>query len=167
MDVVYRKLADLKPYENNPRINDSAVAPVAQSIKDFGFKQPIVVNKDNVIIVGHTRYKAAQMLGLEEVPVVYADLSPEQEAAYRIVDNKSGELATWDWSKLNFEFAKAIEEGQVDMSAYGFDIDADAVLESLKHENEQNLREGEELDLDEFDDEKFKYECPECGMRFN
>ena len=167
MQVVYRKTDEIIPYEKNPRINDDAVEPVAASIKQFGFKKPIVVNKDNVIIVGHTRLKAAKLLGMEEVPVVYADLSPEQEEAYRIIDNKSGEAATWDWDKLGFEYAKVIEEGEVDMTPYGFDVDVDSVLNELEAESQQVMREGEELSLDEFADDNFKYECPECGMRFN
>ena len=101
MQVQSMKISEVKPYENNPRDNDSAVGGVAESIKQFGWQQPIVVDKDNVIIVGHTRYKAAKELGLKEVPVVVASkLTPEQVKAYRLADNKTGEQAIWDNKKL-------------------------------------------------------------------
>ena len=97
MQVVAKSVDEIKPYENNPRNNDDAVDAVANSIKEFGWQQPIVVDIGGVIIAGHTRYKAAQKLGLKTVPVVIAkDLSEEQVKAYRLADNKSGELATWD-----------------------------------------------------------------------
>lgn len=94
MKVELRKLSDIKPYENNPRINGQAVDAVATSIREFGFRQPMVVDENSVIIVGHTRWKAAQKLGLEKVPVhVAKDLTPAQIKAYRIADNKLAELA--------------------------------------------------------------------------
>lgn len=95
------KIQEIKPYENNPRDNDKAVEGVAKSLQEFGWQQPIVVDKDNVIIVGHTRYKAATKLGYKEVPVTVADnLSPEKVKAYRLADNKTGENAIWDNKKL-------------------------------------------------------------------
>lgn len=104
MKVEFRKLSEIKPYENNPRHNDSAVDAVAESIREFGFRQPIVVDKDGVIIVGHTRYKAALKLGLEQVPVhVATDLTPEQARAYRIADNRSSELSDWNYELLAIE----------------------------------------------------------------
>lgn len=97
----------IKPYENNPRNNDQGVDAVAKSIKEFNWQQPIVVDKDNVIIVGHTRYKAAKKLGFDEVPVVVADeLTPKQVKAYRLADNKTGEIAVWD----NKELLKELED---------------------------------------------------------
>lgn len=94
MKVELRNLDDIKPYPNNPRHNDHAVDTVAASIEAFGFRQPIVVDEDDVIIVGATRYKAARKLGLTEVPVhVAAGLTPAQRKAYRIADNKTTELA--------------------------------------------------------------------------
>ena len=93
-EIIYLPLSEIKPYENNPRHNESAVDAVAQSIKEFGFKNPIIVDKHKVIIAGHTRYKAAQQLGLEEVPcIIDSDLTEKQAKAYRLVDNKVGELA--------------------------------------------------------------------------
>lgn len=110
---------DIRPYENNPRDNDDAVDSVANSIKEFGWQQPIVVDKDMVIIVGHTRYKAAKKLGMDKVPVVVAsELTPEQVKAYRLADNKVGELADWDMEKLNTEL-DGIED--IDMSEFGFE----------------------------------------------
>lgn len=101
MEVKNVKIQDIKPYENNPRDNDEAVGGVAKSLQEFGWQQPIVVDKDNVIIVGHTRYKAAKKLGYKEVPVVVAsNLTDEQVKAYRLADNKSGENAIWDNKKL-------------------------------------------------------------------
>jgi ParB/RepB/Spo0J family partition protein len=101
---------DLKPYENNARFNDHAVDDVAKSIEQFGFQQPIVVDRDNVIIAGHTRWKAACKLGLTEVPVSVADkLTPAQVAAYRLADNKVAEKSKWDKKKLPDEI-KLLEE---------------------------------------------------------
>lgn len=99
--ITLMALSDITPYENNPRNNEEAVEKVANSIKEFGFNQPIVVDRDNVIIVGHTRYLAAQELGLTEAPVIVAgNLSDEQARAYRLADNKTNEIATWDEGKL-------------------------------------------------------------------
>jgi site-specific DNA-methyltransferase (adenine-specific) len=94
-------IGDVKPYENNPRDNDRAVDALAKSIKSFGWQQPIVVDKNMVVIVGHTRLKAAKKLGAEKVPVVIAEnLTDEQAKAYRLADNKTGENAVWDNKKL-------------------------------------------------------------------
>ena len=91
MNIVDIKLDDLKPYENNPRNNEEAIEPVANSIKSYGFKVPIVVDKNNIIIAGHTRYKAAKKLGLNKVPCIVADdLTEDQVNAFRLVDNKNG-----------------------------------------------------------------------------
>lgn len=111
MEVKNFRLDELKPYEKNPRRNDRAVDSVAKSIEQFGFKIPIVVDADNVIIAGHTRYKAAKKLRLEFVPCVIADdLSPEQVKAFRLVDNKTAELATWDFEKLGEELNSLASE---------------------------------------------------------
>lgn len=116
-------LEDLREYENNPRNNDGAVQAVADSIKEFGFKVPIVIDRDNVIVAGHTRLKAARLLGLETVPCIVADdLTPEQVKAYRLADNKTGELAEWDFSALEKELSELGEmELDFDMSDFGFD----------------------------------------------
>ena len=120
MDIVEKKLADIKPYEKNPRNNDNAVNEVANSISSFGFKVPIVIDKDNVIVCGHTRYKASKKLGLEVVPCVIADdLTEEQIKAYRLADNKVSELAEWNFDLLGDELADILD---IDLSDFGFDL---------------------------------------------
>lgn len=122
MQIEMQKITSLIPYDNNPRINDGAVDAVANSIQEFGFKNPIIVDKNNVIVAGHTRLKAARKLGLSEVPTIRADdLSPEQVKAFRLVDNKTAELAEWDTDLLNDEIA-ALEQLGVDLEQFAFDI---------------------------------------------
>ena len=118
MNIVMKKLTELKEYENNPRNNDDAVDAVAKSIEEFGFKVPIVITSDHVIIAGHTRLKASKQLGLKEVPCIVADdLTDEQIKAFRLADNKTAELASWDFSKLEDE----LELIEMDMSLFGFE----------------------------------------------
>lgn len=118
MNIVEMQLSELKPYDNNPRHNDVAVQPVANSIREFGFKVPIVVDAENVIIAGHTRYRAAQQLGLDTVPCIVADdLSPQQVKAFRLADNKVSEFATWDPDAMMEELQGILE---IDMSEFGF-----------------------------------------------
>src|SRR5438132_9664016 len=101
MHIEDRPITSIRPYDKNPRINDAAVDAVAASIKEFGFRQPIVVDEEGTIIVGHTRYKAAIKLGMKEVPVhVAVGLSPEQAKAYRLADNQTATLSTWDNDRL-------------------------------------------------------------------
>jgi DNA modification methylase len=116
MQIELRPISKIRPYANNPRVNDGAVEAVAKSLREFGFRQPIVVDAEGVIICGHTRWKAAQKLGLEQVPVhVATDLTPEQIKAYRIADNKTNELADWDLELLPLELK--------DLQALNFDLD--------------------------------------------
>ncbi len=118
MKIVYKNTIDLIEYENNPRNNDEAVKAVANSIKEFGFKVPIVITKDNVIIAGHTRLKASVSLDLIEVPCIIADdLNEAQIKAFRLADNKTAELATWDLSRLEAE----LSEIDMDMLQFGFE----------------------------------------------
>ena len=140
MNIINIELKKIKQYENNPRKNDEAVGPVAESIKEFGFKSPIIVDKDNVIVAGHTRYKAAKRLKLKEVPCIVADdLTEEQIKAFRLADNKVGEIAEWDFDLLNME----LESISFDMSSFGFNI--------------LNEEEGKEIEEDEYDlEEKLK-----------
>ena len=120
MDIVEKGIKDIKPYEKNPRKNDSAVEAVANSISQFGSKNPIVIDGNNVIICGHTRYKAAKKLKLDTVPCVIADdLSDEQIKAYRLADNKVSELAEWDIDLLGEELDGIFD---IDMSDFGFDL---------------------------------------------
>ena len=121
MEIINLKLKEIKPYDKNPRFNDEAAEYVANSIKEFGFKNPIILDKNKVIIAGHTRLKAAELLELETAPCIIAeDLTKEQVKAFRLADNKVGEIAEWDEELLAFEL-----EGLVDldfgMSEFGFD----------------------------------------------
>ncbi len=128
MKIELRKLSDIKPYEKNPRLNDDAVDAVAASIREFGFRQPIVVDVEGVIICGHTRYKAAQKLGLEKMPVhVAKDLTPEQIKAYRITDNKTSELSDWNYDLLPIELGE-LQGMNYDLGLLGFDQDELAKL---------------------------------------
>jgi DNA modification methylase len=120
MEVVMRKVGSIKPYDNNPRDNDAAVDAVAASIEEFGFRQPVVVDEQDVIIVGHTRYKAALKLGMKEVPVhVARGLTSEQARAYRIADNQTATLSRWDEDKLPLELMQ-LQKADFDLSMLGF-----------------------------------------------
>ena len=122
MNITNYKVADLRPYDKNPRINDDAVELVANSIREFGFKQPIVIDKNRVIIAGHTRWKAAKKLGLNEVPCILADdLTPAQVKAYRLADNKVAEASEWDEELLAGELDDLSLD--FDMSGLGFDTE--------------------------------------------
>ena len=119
MDILNLGLEEIKPYEKNPRNNDNAVDAVAASIREFGFKVPIIIDKDNIIVAGHTRYKAAKKLGLKTVPCIKADdLTDEQVKAFRLADNKVAEKADWDFELLNEE----LETITMDMDQFGFDL---------------------------------------------
>ncbi|UNO29971.1 DNA modification methylase [Lactococcus lactis] len=123
METIIKKVSELIPYINNPRNNDEAVDAVASSIKNFGFKVPIVVDSNNEIINGHTRLKAAQKLGLETLPVIVADdLTPEQVKAFRLADNKVGEIATWNDEMLAIELGE-LAQIDFDMTEFGFEIE--------------------------------------------
>jgi site-specific DNA-methyltransferase (adenine-specific) len=138
MDIINIALKDLKPYEKNPRKNDDAVKYVAESIKEFGFKVPIVIDKDNVIVAGHTRYKAAKKLGMTEIPCIIADdLTDEQIKAFRLADNKVAEKAEWDFDLLNTELDDIID---LDMELFGFeDALQDDAEEAVEDEFEVEL----------------------------
>lgn len=144
----------LKEYENNARKNDKAVELLKTSIKNYGFKVPIVIDKNEVIICGHARLKAAKQLGMKSVPVVIADdLTEEQVKAFRLADNKTAELAAWDFEKLEEELNEIDEEW----------------LFSLFNKNRYEdieVYDGE-INIESFGDEEFDYECPECGFKFN
>lgn len=123
MEIRDVSIIDIKPYQNNPRKNKNAIDAVAASIKEFGFKVPIVLDKDNVIVTGHTRFEASKKLGLSTAPCIIAtDLSEEQVRAYRLADNKTNELAEWDFDLLNQELETIIN---IDMTGFGFDLPTD------------------------------------------
>lgn len=158
MKIVNKKVEELKPYVNNPRFNDDAVEYVANSIKEFGFKVPIIVDKNNEIVAGHTRYKAALALGLDEVPTIVADdLSEEQIKAFRLADNKVSEKASWNIELLSEE----LEDLDLDMDDFGFETDLDIDIE------EDYAKKNKELNIGDYDDDNFEIVCPKCGFRFN
>jgi len=133
MQIIYKKTNELVPYENNPRINDEAVDYVAKSIKEFGFKVPIIIDKFNVIVAGHTRLKAAEKIGMEEVPCIIADdLSKEKIKAFRLADNKVSEFSQWDYDLLKEELNGIIG---IDMEDFGF---SNEDLDDIDFENEEN-----------------------------
>ncbi|MCA9232203.1 MAG: ParB N-terminal domain-containing protein [Planctomycetales bacterium] len=128
MKIELRKLSDIIPYKQNPRHNEDAVEAVAKSIREYGFRQPIVVDAEGVIICGHTRWKAAQQLGLEKAPVhVAKDLTPAQIKAYRLADNQTASLAEWDYDLLPLELGE-LQAANYDLDLLGFDQDELAKL---------------------------------------
>lgn len=169
MEIIIKNLGDLKPYEKNPRNNDKAVEKVVESIKLHGFIDPILITEGCEIIAGHTRYKAATALELEEVPCIVVDITdPDLIRQYRIIDNKTQDLSIWDIPKLIAEMKDITE---VDMSKFEFADFTKLEETSEDEEDEQgfegNLGVGVEIDLDDFNDEVFEHECPYCGFRWN
>ena len=159
LKIEYIDIEKLIPYINNPRINDNAVDVVAASIKEFGFKNPIIIDKENVIIAGHTRLKAAKKLELKEVPVIRVeDLTENQIKAFRIADNRTSEFAEWDMELLKLELEEledmftgfSEEEKEVIFNVSNVDID------SFFEEAEETNKEKEEEEI----------QCPHCGMYF-
>ena len=120
MEIDKIPIAEIIPYDKNPRKNDTAVDIIAKSIKEYGFKVPIILDKDNVVITGHTRLKAAKKLGITEVPVLWADdLTPKQVKAFRIMDNKTHEYSYWDYDLLKSEVME-LKEMKMDLDLIGF-----------------------------------------------
>ena len=129
LKIEYVDINSIKPYKKNPRKNDEAIPYVMESIKQFGFKNPVILDKDNVIVAGHTRIESAKRLGITEIPCIYADdLTDEQIRAFRLADNKVGEIAEWDIDLLDTELDDILN---IDMSDFGFDLDLD-ILEEEK-----------------------------------
>ena len=144
MKIEMLPIADIIPYGNNPRNNEKAVAAVAASIREYGFKKPILVDEDHVILAGHTRRLAALYLGLTRVPcIVVEDLDEVQKKAYRLADNRVSEFSVWDNDLLKEEMQKAVD---VDFSEFGFDIEDPAVAQ-------------EEVGVS-------VHRCPKCGCEF-
>ena len=140
MEIIYKSTKEIKPYENNPRNNNEAVEKVAVSITDYGFRVPIIIDSNNVIVAGHTRYKAALKIGCESVPcIVIDDLTPEQIRAYRLVDNKTAEYSSWDFEMLE----KELKSLDIDISDDDFYTD-----ETVKNVKVKSIK------------------CPHCGETF-
>ena len=142
LKIEYVDIDSIKPYENNPRHNEEAIPYVMNSIKEFGFKNPIIIDKNNVIIAGHTRLESAKRLGMKEVPIIYADdLTEEQVKAFRLADNKVSEKAEWNFELLDEE----LEDLDIDMSNFGFDkiedIDINSFFEDSEPKQEENKKE--------------------------
>lgn len=138
MIIQEKKIKDLIPYENNPRKNDEAVEYVANSIREFGFKVPLVVDSNNVIVCGHTRYKAARMLKIDAVPCVVADdLTEEQMKAFRLADNKVAERSEWDLDLLNEEL-----DGIFDIDMEDFDFEMPDEYDEIFDEPKENHRDA-------------------------
>jgi DNA modification methylase len=143
MLVEMKPISSIRPYENNPRINDAAIDAVAASIKEFGFRQPIVVDEEGVIVVGHTRYKAALKLGYTEVPVhVAIGLTPAQLKAYRIADNQTARLSEWDDDKLVLELA---ELQKMDFNLHLTGFSAEELLNLLEPPNPEGLTDPDDI----------------------
>ena len=158
MTILEMPITDIIPYENNPRKNEQAVDAVAESIREFWFKVPIIIDKENIIVAGHTRLKAAEKLGLDTVPVIRADdLTEEQVVAFRLADNKTGELAEWDFDRLSEEL-ELIQN--IDMSNFGFAIpeDSEEEYEDDTYSDKTNVPQydirGEVPDLSELIEEE-------------
>lgn len=152
MKIINKKINELKPYENNPRFNDDAVEYVANSIKEFGFKVPMVIDQDGTIITGHTRYKAAIELGLDEVPCIIADdLTEEQIKAFRLADNKVSEKSNWNFELLDDE----LNDLEFDMDEFGFEKVENLDLDSFFEDNNEVK-----------EDKKEMIKCPYCGEEF-
>lgn len=142
--IVYKPLDGLTYYDNNPRRNEKAVKAVKKSIKEFGFLNPIIVDGEGTIICGHTRFLAAQELYMEQVPVIVADdLTEEQVRAFRLADNKVGEIATWDKDKLHDELLEL--KDIFDMTAFGFKKDDEELAGELSSNH---------------------HKCPKCGYEW-
>lgn len=155
MNIINLPITDLKPYEKNPRKNDNAVEGVANSIREFGFRNPIIVDSNNEIVAGHTRYKAAIELGMKDVPCIVADdLTEEQIKAFRLADNKVAEAAKWDFELLDAELEEILN---IDMSDFGFEELSDIDVDGFFEDSEPKEKPEEEPE---------QIKCPHCGMYF-
>ena len=170
MEIVKLKLSQIKPYEKNPRRNDDAVDAVVASIEQCGYCSPILVDENNVILAGHTRFKALQKLGWKEAEVVVRDgLTDEQKRKYRLLDNKTNELASWDFDLL----ASEIEGLDFEGFDFGFDLAStdeeflDSFFTPVKNETTTANDTGDKPSGDySFEPEKKKIQCPHCGEWF-
>jgi hypothetical protein len=165
MKVEILPITSITPYARNPRLNTGIpVAKVKASLKEFGWQQPIVVDKDRVIVVGHTRYAAALELGMNEVPVHVADcLTPTQIKAYRIADNKTATFSGWDMDLLELEFDDLKAE-EFDLDLTGFDADELAGIDLNSESENTPTSSSKEIDPDDY---QMSCRCPRCGFEFD
>ena len=153
MEILKIKIKDLVPYEKNPRINEEAADYVAKSIKEFGFRIPILIDKNNIIVSGHTRYKACIKLGIEEVPCILVDdLDEKQIQAFRLIDNKSSEKASWDIDLLNEEVNELLDS--LDMEDFDFDVNINNIPDDLDLERLEDDGDKERIEYLKFDNKK-------------
>jgi ParB/RepB/Spo0J family partition protein len=150
MNILLKSISDIKPYSRNPR-KKLNLDKVVESIRNYGWQQPIVVDRAGVIIAGHSRYEAAKILECKEIPVLIADLSPEKAKAYRIADNKTNQYSEWDYSLLNKEFTDLLDIN-MDLELTGFDT----------KELEDFFTFDKEDDVAKIKTEK---SCPSCGVK--
>lgn len=162
MDVKDVRISEIKMYSRNAKKHDEKqIAAIAKSIEQFGFRQPIVLDKNNEIVIGHGRFQAAKSIGLETVPCEYADdLSDAEIKALRLADNKLNE-SPWDFQLVDDELA--VLQQDLNMADFGFDLEFDLDAETPA----KITNTSKEISEDDFDDEQFQCECPRCGFKFN
>ncbi len=158
LNIVYKKISEINEYQNNPRINDEAIEPVMEPIKNFGFLVPVVLDKSNVIIAGHTRKKVAEKLHMETIPCIYAEyLTEEQVKAFRLADNKTAEFSQWDIEKLEKELSDIM------------DIDMESLFHFADFDTE-NIDVSDDDFLQQYESSQNKKNkmivCPHCGKEF-
>lgn len=160
-NVIEIDISMITPYENNPRNNEKAIDYVAESIKNFGFRVPIIIDKDNVIVAGHTRYKAAKQLEIKKVPcIVISDMTPEQIRAFRIADNKVSEYSTWNEEMLRKEL---LNLSDFELQSIGFqDWELDNLLNPLSDDDISDFF----VDKEVSEKEPKLIKCPYCGEEF-
>ena len=142
LKIEYVDINSIKPYKKNPRKNEEAIPYVMESIKQFGFKNPVILDKDNVIVAGHTRIESAKRLGITEIPCIYADdLTDEQIKAFRLADNKVAEIAEWDIDLLDTELDDILN---INMSDFGFDLDLE---DEFNEEDLEDERQKEKVNV--------------------
>ena len=153
LEVQQIRVSALKPWKNNPRLNDHAVDAVARSIKSFGFNVPILCDQNATIIAGHTRWKAAKKLGMKSVPVLVLEMTETQRKAYSVADNKTGQIAEWDYPQLR-EVLEELRCDQIDLSSLGYSA---SELDALLREEEDFDWKAFEEQLTQGNDSKYVY----------
>ena len=162
MNIIELEINEIIPYKDNPRVNKDAVNVVKNSLSKFGWQQPLVLDKNKEIVVGHTRYYAAHELGMKKIPCLIAeDLSEEKIKAYRIMDNKSSEYASWNYGLLTKEMQDILDSGGLDLTFTGFsDREIENMIEDIQVDiqDEKDVARMDELNL---------ITCPSCGHKFS